>query len=255
MTDQPHPAAPPEAPAEPAAPPVPPAAIVVLGAGSGSRVGAGVNKVLLPLGPRPVLAWSVRAALAVPGVLRVVVVCAPGERDAVGAALLPELGEESEVLLVEGGATRHASEAAALDLLAPDIDAGRIDAVAIHDGARPLAPAAVFSEALATARRYGGAVPVVGLAGLLPRDPDAPRPGGRARLAGVQTPQAFRAQVLLRAYLAAAEDGFEGTDTAACLERLDPPRFEVHAIEGSATNLKVTYPEDLATAAALADRL
>ncbi|TIC88526.1 4-diphosphocytidyl-2C-methyl-D-erythritol kinase [Nocardioides sp. GY 10113] len=243
---------------------MPGAAIVVLGAGSGSRVGAGVNKILLPLGPRPVLAWSVRAALAVPGVVRVVVVCAPGEREAVAAALLPDLGEEREVLLVEGGATRHASEEAALELLGPDIDAGRIDAVAIHDGARPLAPPALFATALDTARRYGGAVPVVDLAGLLPRDPASPalgptspgRGAGDGRvLRGVQTPQAFRAQPLRRAYQAAAAEGFEGTDTAACFERSAPDRFEVHAIEGSPTNLKVTWPEDLATAAALVDRV
>jgi len=42
-----------------------PTAAVILAAGSGSRVGAEVNKVLLPLGDAPVLAWSVRAVLAV----------------------------------------------------------------------------------------------------------------------------------------------------------------------------------------------
>ena len=51
-----------------------PAAVVIVAAGSGTRVGADVNKVLLPLGDRPVLAWSVRDALAVRDVTRVVVV-------------------------------------------------------------------------------------------------------------------------------------------------------------------------------------
>ena len=68
----------------------------------------------------------------------------------------------------------------------------------------------------------------------------------RRDLVAVQTPQAFRAGALLRAYDAAAEKGFVGTDTAACLEwsprRGDPRRA------GAPSNLKVTFPEDLALA-------
>ena len=60
--------------------PSPTAAVVVLAAGSGTRVGAEVNKVLLPLRGLPIVAWSVRTALDVPGVDPVVVVCRPGER-------------------------------------------------------------------------------------------------------------------------------------------------------------------------------
>ena len=60
-----------------------PAAVVILAAGSGSRVGAGTNKVLLPLGDIAVLAWSVRAALAVDDVRRLVLVSAPGEESPV----------------------------------------------------------------------------------------------------------------------------------------------------------------------------
>ena len=85
-----------------------PAAVVILAAGSGSRVGAEVTKVLLPLGDAPVLAWSVRAALAVPDVRRVVLVVRPGEEEAVAAAVTPHLGDR-EVHVVPGGASRHAS--------------------------------------------------------------------------------------------------------------------------------------------------
>src|SRR5690349_13531726 len=68
------------------------AAVVVLAAGAGARVGAGSNKVLLPLGDRPVLAWSVQAALALPDVRRVLVVVRPGELERVAGALAPALG-------------------------------------------------------------------------------------------------------------------------------------------------------------------
>ncbi len=239
----------------------PGAAVVILAAGSGTRVGAATNKVLLPLLDRPVLAWSLRAALAAEGVRSVVVVCRPEDRAAVGAALAPELGDR-EVLLVDGGATRHASEDAALALLAPAIEAGEIDVVALHDGARPLAGADLFERTIATAREHGAAVPTVVLPGLLARDPDAAgdragdtagdtasNPVGTRDLVGVQTPQAFRAGPLLAAYRSAAVDGFDGTDTAACLERYGD--VAIVAVPSPPTNLKVTYPEDLALAAAL----
>ena len=76
-------------PATPSSTPVPPrpgVTVVVLGAGAGNRVGAGVNKVLLPLAGRPLLAWSLAHALATTGVDRVVVVAAPAEHDEVAAA-------------------------------------------------------------------------------------------------------------------------------------------------------------------------
>ncbi|MFC7493293.1 MULTISPECIES: IspD/TarI family cytidylyltransferase [unclassified Nocardioides] len=221
-----------------------PAAVVILAAGVGARVGAGSNKVLLPLGDRPVLAWSVQAALALDDVRRVLVVVRAGEMDDVAAALEPHLGA-GEIGLVEGGATRHASEWAALQALAPEIEAGGLDVVAIHDGARPLAGRDLFAATIAAAREHGGAIPGVRLSGLLPLD-------GRelpAELDGVQTPQAFRARDLVTAYAAAAADAFEGTDTAACWSRYTD--LPVVRVPSSPANLKVTFAEDLDVATAL----
>ncbi|MCW2819623.1 MAG: 4-diphosphocytidyl-2C-methyl-D-erythritol synthase, partial [Marmoricola sp.] len=96
-------------------------AAVLLAAGSGSRVGAGVNKVLLDLDGIPVLARSVRTVLDVAGVHRVVLVCRPGETDAVREAVEPQLGPH-DLWVVEGGAERHDSEWQALRVLAPDVE-------------------------------------------------------------------------------------------------------------------------------------
>jgi 2-C-methyl-D-erythritol 4-phosphate cytidylyltransferase len=223
------------------------AAVVILGAGSGSRVGAGVNKVLLPLDGTPVLAHSVLTVIGLAGVAHVVVVCRPGEEDAVATAIGPHLGG-GELLLVPGGATRHASEQAALALLASPIEAGDIDVVVIHDGARALSTATLFEQVIAVARESGGAVPAVRLSGLLPRDPAAQLPSGE--LVGVQTPQAFRAEPLLAAYRAARRDGFDSTDTAACLERYRPDVAILPVPAGPAT-LKITFAEDLDAASRL----
>ena len=223
-----------------------PAAVVVLAAGAGTRVGGPVNKVLLPLGDASVVVWSLRAAFALPDVRRVLLVARPDEAGAVADAVQPHLGDR-ELTVVGGGSSRHASEWQALRVLAPEIRAGEIDVVAIHDGARPLAGAELFARTIAAAREHGGALPVVPLPHLV--HADGSRAGGD--LAGVQTPQAFRAADLLAAYAAADADGFEGTDTASCLERYADVR--VAAVPGSPLNLKITFPEDVALAARLND--
>ena len=227
-------------------------AIVIVAAGAGTRVGAGVNKVLLPLLDRAVLAWSVRDALAVADLHAVVVVVRPEDRALVADALVPHLGE-AEVLLVDGGATRHQSEWAALRVLAPAIEAGDVDVVAIHDGARPLAGVSLFESALAAAREHGGAIPVLPVRNVVTTG-SVPAPDG---LGAVQTPQAFRAGSVLAAHREAAATGFEGTDTAAVLEHwagrtgADVP---VVAVPGHATNLKITFAEDVAVAERLLNR-
>lgn len=223
-----------------------PAAVVVLAAGAGSRVGGPVNKVLQQLGDAPVLVWSLRAAFALTDVRRVVLVVRPDERELVAEAVAPHLGDR-EVILVDGGSSRHASEWQALQVLAPQIEAGEIDVVAIHDGARPLAATGLFEQTVAAAREHGGALPVVPLSHLVHDD------GSRAGedLVGVQTPQAFRAEELLTAYRAADADGFEGTDTASCLERYADVR--IAAVGSSPLNLKITFPEDVDLAGRLID--
>jgi 2-C-methyl-D-erythritol 4-phosphate cytidylyltransferase len=223
----------------------PDAAVVVVAAGSGSRAGAEVNKVLLPLLGVPVVAWSVRTALALPDVRRVVVVHRRGEQEAMSQALSPYLGDR-EVLLVRGGKTRHASEWAALRLLAEEVDTGEVMVVAVHDAARPLADADLFGRTLAAAREHGGAIPVAAVDSVVRRDG---APVGGAGLAGVQTPQAFRAADLLAAYRAADAEGFTGTDTASCVERFTT--LTIAAVPSGPVNLKITFPEDLDLAARL----
>ncbi|WP_017932953.1 IspD/TarI family cytidylyltransferase [Nocardioides sp. Iso805N] len=238
-----------------------PAAIVLLAAGSGSRVGAGINKILLPLGGSTVLGHSLSTALSVPDVARFVLVVRAGEQDEVAEAVVPLLGDH-EVAVVAGGETRHASEWQALQVLAADIEGGAIDVVTIHDAARPLAEAQLYSATIAAAREHGGAIPAAPLGHLLTRalapvaggaggagDVGDVGDGGGQALVGVQTPQSFRAVDLLAAYRVAAAEGTEFTDTAGCLERYG--RVRIAAVPSTRANLKVTFPEDVALAEAL----
>lgn len=221
-----------------------PAAVVILAAGSGTRVGAEVNKVLLPLHDTTVLGMSLRAGMRARDVHRIVVVHRAGEAEAVAEAVLPVLGAH-EVVLVEGGATRHASEWQALQVLAPLIEAGEIDVVAIHDGARPLASPELFDLTIAVAGQVGGAIPAAPVHGLVTQGSFSPRPG----LVAVQTPQSFRAEALIEAYRAAQAAGFDGTDTAATLARFGG--LTIAAVPTSPLNIKVTFAEDLEVVRAL----
>ena len=121
------------------------------------------------------------------------------------------------------------------------VEAGLIDLVLIHDGARPLATPQIFSAIADGAQTHGGAIPTIALD---PHEMDTARTETVAR---VQTPQGFRAQQLLHAYEKAAASGFIGTDTAACMEEFFPDVNTV-AVPGDIFNIKITYPQDLAIA-------
>lgn len=213
-------------------------AAVVLAGGSGSRLGADRNKVLLELAGEPLLRHSVRTATRARDVRVVVVVVRAGDE--------PDLSGDWGVPVetAPGGATRHDSEWSALQHLRPRIESGEVEVVAIHDAARPLASVTLWDAVVAAAREDGGALPARRAVGLVRRD------GGEVPdLVTVQTPQAFRAPPLLEAYAAAERDGFTGTDTAACVAAYTDLRLR--AVDGEATNLKVTWADDLP----LAERL
>lgn len=220
---------------------VPYAAAVVLAGGSGTRLGAAGNKVYLPLLGRPLLSWALEAFAHAPSVGRLVLVARPADRPYADEAAR---AVHRDVEIVDGGANRHGSEWAALRHLEDAIRAGDCDVVAIHDGARPVVARELIEETVAAAREYGAAVPGVPLTDVA--DQDGPL---TTTLVRVQTPQAFRADLLLAAYRRAEVDGFAGTDTAACVERY--AGIPVHCTPGDPRNVKVTYRPDLT----LAERL
>lgn len=230
------------------------AAGVVLASGAGTRVGAGINKVFLPLAGRRVVSWSVDALARVPGVGVVVLVVRPEDHGYVTEVLKTELGDRT-VEVIHGGAERQESELNALRHLRARIHAGAVDVVLMHDAARPLPTPELVSGILAAARAYGGAVPGVQADDLRPLDADGSlaRQAEPGRLVRMQTPQGFRARPLLEAYEQAAREGFLGTDTASCVERFSD--LPVRWLQGEDTNLKITYADDLRIAEQLlADR-
>lgn len=213
-------------------------ALILLAAGQGTRVGHETNKVFLPLAGRRVLTWSLEATQRLAGLAYTVLVLREEDREHADLVVNRE-ARGRVVTMVGGGDTRHDSELQALRLLAPRIHSGEVDVVVIHDAARPLTTATMFTEIVDAARLLGGAVPVLDQEGLIFQDGTAVR----TRFVTVQTPQAFHALPLLEAYERAAREGFVGSDTASCVERFSDLR--VHGVPGEASNIKITFPEDL----------
>jgi len=221
------------------------AAAVVLASGAGTRVGATLNKVYLPLAGRRVVAWSLDAFKRVPGIGVLVLVIRPQDRE------LAEEVVDDTVEIVHGGDTRQASELNALRHLAPRIRGGRVDAVLLHDAARPLVHPELVGAVLARTREDGGAVPGLAADDVVEVDAGhlvAQVPGAIR----VQTPQGFRAGPLLEAYEQAEREGFSGTDTSSCMERFSS--LPIRWVPGAPENLKITYPHDLVVAERLLAR-
>jgi 2-C-methyl-D-erythritol 4-phosphate cytidylyltransferase len=161
-----------------------------------------------------------------------------------------EEGEDPELMdafdqadkIVTGGVLRSDSVRAGLRAVPDDAEI-----VAVHDAARPLAGLRVWEAVLdAVAAGADGAVPVVAVADTVTQlHPDGSRRSvDRTTLRAVQTPQAFKADVLRRAHGA----GADATDDATLVEAVGG---RVELVDGHAANLKITMPSDLVVAAAL----
>ena len=212
--------------------------VVVVAAGSGTRLGADRPKAFVDLAGATLLEHAVRGALAARPAELVVVV--PEALVDEATSLVDPLPGSARTSVVAGGAERTDSVAAGLAALSPEV--GR---VLVHDAARCLAPVGVFERVLAALEEGAkGAVPgvpvvdtikVVDDGGVITGTPE------RSSLRAVQTPQGFDRAVLTAAHAA----GAAATDDAALVEALGHP---VVVVEGDARALKITTAADLAQA-------
>ncbi len=209
---------------------------LILAAGSGKRMGTGRPKQFLELAGRPLLAHTLDAFERCGSVDQVVVVASADSIDDV-TELVKAVSKVRSI--VAGGVERQDSVREGLKAVS-----GEADLIAVHDGARPLIRPDEIEAVLAAAGASGAAV--IGQ----PASDTVKRAQGshavetldRSELWTVQTPQAFRAEVLREAHEAAQRDGFLGTDDTALVERCGKT---VTLVEGSRDNIKVTHPGDL----------
>jgi 2-C-methyl-D-erythritol 4-phosphate cytidylyltransferase len=217
---------------------------LIAAAGSGERLGIDRPKAFAALGGRPLLAESLDRLDRCELVNAIVVAAPPGWEEP-SILLAEELAASKVVACVTGGATRAESVAAALAEVPEEALV-----VLVHDAARPLLDHAVVERLLAPlGEGFDGAVPVQPVADTLKRVRDGAvlETVDRTGLATAQTPQAFLAPMLRRAF---DGDLAGATDCASLVERIGG---EVVLIPDVATNLKVTTPGDLLLARAVVE--
>jgi 2-C-methyl-D-erythritol 4-phosphate cytidylyltransferase len=206
--------------------------VVVVAAGGGHRFGG--RKQFAEIDGRPLVSWSVEAARSVADGIVLVV-----PADIAGTDETHTYGAD---VVVAGGSTRTGSVRAGL-VAVP----GKADVIVVHDGARPLASADLFRSVVdAVTSGAAAAVPGLALADTVKNVKDGVVVStlDRRGLVTVQTPQAFRAEVLRRAL----ESGSDATDDAGLVEAQGAT---VRVVNGNPRNLKVTTPDDLEMVRAL----
>jgi 2-C-methyl-D-erythritol 4-phosphate cytidylyltransferase / 2-C-methyl-D-erythritol 2,4-cyclodiphosphate synthase len=216
------------------------AVAVVLGAGSGERLGASEPKAFLDLEGSTLLEWAVRSARGSRAVSDVVAVVPGGFEDRARGTL-------ADTTVLKGGSSRQASVLVALRA----IGGGAGDVVVIHDAARPFASSILFDSVAGAVEDAAGAVPVVPVMDTVKRvnGDRVLETVTRDGLVLVQTPQAFRFGPLLEAHEKAVTEAEEFTDDAALVEWA---RGAIRTVPGERDNLKVTTVEDLDLARAIA---
>jgi 2-C-methyl-D-erythritol 4-phosphate cytidylyltransferase/2-C-methyl-D-erythritol 2,4-cyclodiphosphate synthase len=217
---------------------------IVPAAGRGQRAGTDRPKQFVDLGGQTMLELTL-AALAASARIHEIVVALPEAGPGVPPALRQASGG-LPVRVVAGGPRRQDSVAQALAAVDP-----RTELVAVHDAARPFVSTALIERTLDAAARHGAAIAALPVHDTVkqsapPGDPGGPRVNTtlpRATIFLAQTPQAFRRDVLVRAFDAGGRE--EATDEAMLAERAGIP---VYLVEGEAANVKVTTMEDLKAA-------
>jgi len=220
--------------------------VIIPAAGKAERFGGAEKKTFAKIDGRPVFLRTLEHFISRPDVCQTILAVAPEDMSTMKSSYGPNLGFMG-VMLVEGGARRCDTVAAAL----PSVS-DQADYIAVHDVARPCVSAAMIDAVFAEAVKTGAAILAAPLVGTIKRVAASmviEETASRAGLYEAQTPQVFRKEVLLNAYRKLAERGGEEiTDDAQLVELSGHP---VSVVVSDATNLKITTKADLTLAHAI----
>ncbi|MCM8777917.1 MAG: 2-C-methyl-D-erythritol 4-phosphate cytidylyltransferase [Candidatus Omnitrophica bacterium] len=206
--------------------------VVIAGGGKGTRIGD-TPKAFLKISRKQLLYYSIEKFYKKSD--EIVVVLPSGYAEQWRKKLKVSY-EKIEV--ISGGEHRQDSVKAGLSVLK------KSEIIIVHDVARPFFSDELLNRVIKGAERYGAAVPYIE-----PRDTIKERDGqfikktlNRDNIIYIQTPQAFKAEIIREAYYKAYKENFYATDDAALVENLGA---KVYLVEGERENIKITYPLDI----------
>ncbi len=217
--------------------------LLIAAAGSGSRMGADRNKLLLKVAGKTVLEWTLKAALASKAIHWIGIIGQPKDKSSICSIINDSL---KSVQWINGGSTRQQSVRLGLSAL-PD----NAQTVLIHDGARCLISPLVFDDIakiVSNGKAVIAASQVTDTIKKVDKDGEIIDSPPRSDLWSAQTPQGFPVDKLKYAHSQAIAQEWNVTDDASLFERLG---FPVEIYDAGPTNIKVTTPFDLVIAESL----
>ena len=214
--------------------------VLIPAAGSGTRMKAGKNKLLIDLEGESLIYWTLKSVFSSSLVTWVGII---GQQNDKQKLLNSVKGFSSKVQWINGGQTRQESVFNGLNSLPSNAEK-----VLIHDGARCLIEPSLINkcaleleenDAVILATKVTDTIKIVDDKGFIKETPD------RKNLWAAQTPQGFLVERLRKAHVMAIEKNWTVTDDASLFEILN---WKVKIIEGNSSNIKITSPLDLKVA-------
>ena len=210
--------------------------VVIVAAGTGSRMNMGINKQFIKLEGKEIIAYTIEKFYNIEDI---VVVVKEDESEFFKKEILDKYNFKN-VKIAYGGKERQDSVYNGLKLLDE-----KCDVVLIHDGARPFVSDKIIDKSIEEAKEHKAivvGVPVKDTIKVIDNDKNIVDTPNRSVLWAVQTPQTFDYNILIDAYKDAFKNKFYGTDDAMLVERIG---YKVKMLEGSYNNIKITTQEDL----------
>jgi len=214
--------------------------VIIPAAGSGKRMGAGYNKLLMNLAGRPIILHTLDVFEKDPNCNRIILVIHADDEP----FFTETQGRYPKIDLVYGGSERQYSVYNGLKAAQAN------GIILVHDGARPFIRPETISRLVDSARKNGAVIAAVPVKDTIKKatDLEVVETVDRSSLWQVQTPQAFHFSVLQSAHEQAKIEGYLGTDEASLVEKNGHP---VKIVESDYDNIKLTTPEDLYFAEAI----
>ena len=213
--------------------------VVIVAAGTGSRMNIGINKQFIKLEGKEIIAYTIEKFYNNSNIEDIVVVVKEDESEFFKKEILDKYNFKN-VKIAYGGKERQDSVYNGLKLLDE-----KCDVVLIHVGARPFVSDKIIDKSIEEAKEHKAivvGVPVKDTIKVIDNDKNIVDTPNRSVLWAVQTPQTFDYNILIDAYKDAFKNKFYGTDDAMLVERIG---YKVKMLEGSYNNIKITTQEDL----------
>lgn len=214
--------------------------VIIPASGSGERFGGKIPKQFLKLGGKEILISCLEKFNGIKIIDEIIIATKP-EYFLKITELIQRYKLKKVTKITEGGERRQDSVYNAL----VSLECGKNDIILIHDAVRPFIGKKKILEIIKSATVHKCVIPGLPVSETVKRtdrNNNVTDTIDRSRLWTIQTPQAFRYDILKRSFEKANEESFTGTDESAIVENAG---YKVRVIEGEKTNIKITYKRDI----------